>query len=321
MRILTVLLLTLTGHTACSQPAASKADRLSVSGDFAGGSEMSGLASADGRRFVFVSNETRVAQVATIDFAAKKIAVGATLAFPGAPGEDEMDLEGVACDPATGFYFVTGSHCVSKKKAKPRVEQQLLFRFKLDEAGGMTDYRLGSLTTVLQSLPEVSASIGQPLQEFGLNIEGLAHWNGKLWVGLRAPLVADKALLVEMDPTAPFSATPPAGTKVHQIALGKRQGVRDLAAAKNGLVIVSGASGAPKSDKLPASSGWDGDTAFGLWSWAGPGQEAKQLAELEKQAGGVEGVYVVSESETDYQTLLLRDGQANGGPQLLSVSK
>jgi hypothetical protein len=315
-----LLLLSCTLLTACSKANPPAGIRLKVSGEFAAGSEMSGLASADGKRFVLVSNETRLAQSAVIDFEKHQIQLGQNLPLAGAPGDAEMDLEAVACDASTGTYYVTASHAVSKNKAKPRAEQQVIFRLKLNEAGGLADARLGTLTTLLQSVPQVAESIGQPLQKMGLNIEGLAIWQNKLWVGLRAPMAGEEAVLLEMSPDAPFSLQP-AEVKVHKLALGKRMAVRDLAVASDGLLIVAGETGAPASDKFSASPGWSGDADFSIWKWTGVGATPKLLKALAKESGSVEGLYVVKETPTEYQVLTLRDGQRNGGPELQNIPR
>ncbi len=294
---------------------------IKVEGEFAAGDELSGLCSLDNKQFVVVSNETRSAQTAVFDDAAGKLTAGAQIPFLVGPGDAEMDLEAVAADATSGHFFVMGSHAVSKKKGKSRPEQQVLYRFTLDDKGEAKDVRLGSLTGILEKTTVIRTALGQPLQEGGLNLEGLAFWNGKLWVGLRAPVTSDgTAFLLEIPAEAPFlPLTDTPAAKVHSVALGKNIGIRDLSASKAGLIIAAGESGAPATDKLKASPGWTGDKDFCIWLWPTPEAPAVILGTLPSEARGLEGIHALAEAEGKLKLLLVCDGQRNGGPRVLEL--
>jgi len=77
--------------------------------------------------------------------------------------------------------------------------------------------------------------------EGGLNVEGLAYTNGKLYLGLRSPLTRNgEGIIIEMS----NPATNPIPTRVIRVRLGGN-GIRSLDADQKGLIVLSG----PSSDQ------------------------------------------------------------------------
>jgi hypothetical protein len=70
----------------------------------------------------------------------------------------------------------------------------------------------------------------------GLDVEGAAWWGGRIWLGLRAPLVAGKALLVALGEDLVAAPVPSAPVEVD---LGG-DGIRDLLPWQGGLLVLSG---------------------------------------------------------------------------------
>jgi len=108
---------------ACGQDAtnagkwsiAAVAKPVVTEGSFAGNADMSGGATLDGEGFLMVSNETRCAQISRLTRDPWRLTVGAQIPLNPPQGADECDFEAVAVDPTTQFYYVLGSHGVSKR--------------------------------------------------------------------------------------------------------------------------------------------------------------------------------------------------------------
>jgi hypothetical protein len=73
----------------------------------------------------------------------------------------------------------------------------------------------------------------------GANIEGLAILDGSLFVGFRGPVHIDTAYLLKFARDAVFREEPADGTTI-PLKLGTGIGIRDLAAVKEGLLVLSG---------------------------------------------------------------------------------
>lgn len=143
------------------------------------------------------------------------------------------DLEALAPSPA-GLWLVGSQSTNKDAEARPLRERIALlghppFAPDLSACAACVDAR------------------GRAPNAGGLNVEGAAWHGGKLWLGLRAPLVGGRALMLETE------ATPAAArvTRVVPIDLGG-QAVRDLAAWKGGLLVVAG----PVSDTDAAHTAW-----------------------------------------------------------------
>lgn len=323
---------------ACGQDATSPgkwsitpvAKPIVTEGSFAGNADMSGGATLDGTGFLMVSNETRCAQIARLTRDPWRLTVGAQIPLNPPQGGDECDFEAVAVDPTTQFYYVLGSHGVSKKKGHSRPEQEALFRLPVDPATKLpapnqaTPPPSVSLRAWLQQVPGIGDSVGKPLQLNGLSLEGLACRQGNLFIGCRSPHRNGEAAILEIAASVLFSHPPTAWPQptIHWLPLGKGLGVRDLAPVQNGFLVLAGDSGVVTTPKYPVSENYTGDKEFSLFLWQ-PGQPEKvtRLGLLPGVKASAEALIVLDETPDIISILILHDGAYNGGPVLYSLSK
>lgn len=163
---------------------------------------------------------------------------------------DDLDGEGVAY--AAPYFYVVGSHGCSRGKAKFKLSTFVLARIRVDANGDPagpgaveTTYRLGD---ALGAAEAVSAYYTRDLQTDdgdaapnGLNIEGVAVMDRRLFAGLRAPSTDGKTFIVEVDVEALFApgrAPLTAAPQVIPLAVGRGAGIRDLAAMPDGRLLV-----------------------------------------------------------------------------------
>ena len=209
-----------------------KIQEVQVEGRFEGELDISGLAMLGEGRCLAVSDETRPAQGAqwcVYDKDQARLVVGELLPLaPEDKSKVELDLEGVAADPDAPCFYATGSHGVSKKKGRLEAERCRVFRIAVD---GNTFAPLGggiqsaSLLDVLRRDEKLGQAVGRPLQQRGLNIEGLAFKAGRLFFGVRSPNLQGRAFVVETDAIRLFSEEAPPVT-VHELPMAAGCGSR-----------------------------------------------------------------------------------------------
>lgn len=201
-------------------------------------------------------------------------------------GEGEIDIEGLACDGQ--WLWLTGSHsrvlkmppsgsaneleAVPKSlklaNAKTPASRRLLARIPLSEEGISQRIKLKKkekltaamlpvvrgeteLTEALKLDAHISPfiSAGIPCKANGFDIEGLASVGGKVYLGLRGPVIDDWAMLLEIEPMAksggrlgltPISSK---GAPYRKIFLKlDGLGIRDLTMHGDTLYILAGPS-------------------------------------------------------------------------------
>jgi len=284
-----------------------------VRGDFAKGRDMSAAAGFGLDQALAASDETRAAQRIALDPATRTLTVHEPLALLPGKGP-ELDLEGAAASVGQRAYFLVGSQALSRKKAAFERDRGWLFKLPVDEAGRPRPeaVKKADLHLVLAADAELAPFVNRAAEENGLDIEGLAERDGRLFLGLRAPVRDGEATILELGAEELFSGK--AGLLQHRLALGPGRGIRDLAALAEGagFLILAGPSGGP--DGGPSSSG----AAYELWHWAGPGSPATRLGPLGAAAGKdeakAEAILLLSQSATAIEGLILHDGPKNGAP-------
>ena len=147
-------------------------------------------------------------------------------------------------------------------------------------------------------------------KENGIDIEGLAVKNGRLYFGFRGPVLRD-----EWVPIVATTWADPTTVDVLYVQLGGR-GVRDIAAVDDGFLILAGPVG-------------DGDGSYRVYFWngkdqmsGGNGAKPQRLAEFSDLDGGKpEGLAVLNSSGKTYQILVVCDGLPKGGPTKWMLSR
>jgi hypothetical protein len=240
----------------------------------------------------------------------------------------EVDIEGIACEGKR--VYAIGSHALvrpklekgeSYRKNREQIERirfhpsrDLLASFTLGEDGKASSIRKASLRSVIEANPILRPFARIPANENGVNIEGLAVKEGRLYVGFRGPILRGNyvpVLACDFDHVE----------SAHLLWVNlEGLGVRDLAGTKEGFLILAGPMG-------------DGPGSFKLFSWNGrdclPGVErpdnAGEIKELcripHEENAKAEGIAITQENESFYEFLIAFDGLKNGGIKRFRLSK
>ncbi|XYK80268.1 MAG: DUF3616 domain-containing protein [Labrenzia sp.] len=233
----------------------------------------------------------------------------------------EIDAEGAAY--GDGFFYIVGSHGLSRKKAEFNQSSFFLFRFPVDGETGVPEFefskkkfapeieRTDALRGILKGAPDpIGQYAEKPLGEGsgGVNIEGLAYRDGRLYIGLRGPSVGGLSFLRSVNVDALFSNSKP-DLDVIELALGSGNGVRDLAAVSDGLIVLSG----PVQSK----------GTYALHHLSLPSLTLSKLADLKMPDKDykAETVLVLAEGAETVKILIMYDGAKDGGPREYQLTK
>jgi hypothetical protein len=176
--------------------------------------------------------------------------------LPGAQGKLEADIE--ALDVANGRLWICGSHSLTRRsqtktsgdhvdpKIRKRPSRRLLGRILLSGDGGgvagegeaLPFKGMGSLRAVLGAHAHIAPFMDLPSKENGLDIEGLTIFRGKVYIGLRGPVVDNIAIVAGFGITPGFAINEPPQA-LHFVDLGGL-GVRDLARWNEEILILAG---------------------------------------------------------------------------------
>jgi pSer/pThr/pTyr-binding forkhead associated (FHA) protein len=179
-------------------------------------------------------------------------------------GASITDPEGIAY--GASLFYVVGS------QSDPIAgERNALARFAFDSGNqSMTkvDVIANLRDFLLEKVPELKESSVRSANDGGLNVEGIA-WdisNERLLLGLRAPLVGGKALVIPLKLRDPFGAFSKdnldvAGPAI-QLSLGGL-GIRDIQydSRSASFLIIAGSSGEASTD-------------YSLWEWSGDANQS-----------------------------------------------
>jgi Protein of unknown function (DUF3616) len=285
-----------------------------------------------------IDDEGRFAQIAIIGNG--QVAAGAKLALIGSkPSRDTVgqppaetgcsdgqrkfrDLDGEAVAYATPFFYVVGSHGCSRHSNKFRSSAFILVRIPerqvanavrtSDPSGVETSYRLSE---VLAAVPLIRSYFTRDLMNAnGLNVEGLAVVGGKLFAGLRAPILDGKAFIVAINADRLFDERAVINrhdVQVISVPLGAGRGIRDLARLNDGqLLILSG----PAQDATVPFEIHVLDVMAQTTTLLGT------LSELPDTAGAkAEAISILSQHGRIIDILVMFDGLPSGGPREYTV--
>ncbi|MDA0207641.1 MAG: hypothetical protein O3A53_19070 [Acidobacteria bacterium] len=215
------------------------------------------------------------------------------------------DLEALAAGPKRWMYAITShSRNANGKRAS---ERERLLRFRV-QGQGLRDLDVVAdlRNAIVRAYPELEkASKERKVKsKEGLNIEGLAFddRSGKLWIGLRAPLEGDRALLLAItNPEQVFArgGQPLFGSHAIELDLDGG-GIRGLARAPalGGLLILSQRDTGKK------------ERSSKLWLWDGESDTAPRRVRVRgvKDLGNAEGVAEVRLAGSPRVVLVFDDG-------------
>ena len=166
----------------------------------------------------------------------------------------ELDLEAAAADPQHHCYYVCGSCGPSRKTGEAAPDRQWLFRIGTDPASGAMipgAVTRVSLVEALRTEGFLAQRLNKSAADMGVDIEGLAYKDGRLWLGLRCPNVNGNGLVVVAS-ADDIMAKRPVVWQRFDLPLGNDRGLRDLVPIKDGFLLLAGPTGALDARTVPA---------------------------------------------------------------------
>ena len=199
--------------------------------------------------------------------------------LPGADADEEADIEGLA---RTGhFLWAVGSHSLRRKRIKAKHEgdralrrlarvegqdnRQILVRLPVTDVDGLptpvpavtvdgTEHRAAQLApednirSLLRDDPHLAPFLPIPGKDNGLDIEGIAVHDDRVYLGLRGPVLRGWAFVLELRPYV--TADDPGRLRLRTFDDGRSYrkhvldldglGVRDLCPAGEDLLVLAG---------------------------------------------------------------------------------
>jgi hypothetical protein len=246
----------------------------------------------------------------------------------------EFDAEGATTDGK--FFYVAGSHSVKRRSCEDHKANRLVLRFPVDRKKPRPRPTTpeDNLWRILGSLPEFADHAGRhaclgddpPRRRRdrsgrqGVNIEGVAAKDSRLYFGMRGPAINGFAFIVGVDAKALFEGGD-AKPSVSRIVVGDKRAIRDLAAAGNDLLALVG----PDDDERNCSY-----SIFRIESLAQGAVGARELAVLNLDQAPLsrEGELIKPEAITPldvnaerYRLLVLSDGGEDGAPLVFDIPR
>lgn len=273
-----------------------------------------------------VNDSTRFAQFFTVSGTTIRSGpfVGVT---PGAPAGTlafNPNMEGAAND-GRSFYVVTSRGGTGTPAAPDPTF--LVARFTAEAAASQTTVPFASTPTPagLQVSDRLRAALtagiavpglaNEQLNKTNAEIEGIAvrqrtRGDSVVHLGFRAPVLGGKAFIVSVPAGNLFATSGALTPTVTGLALGGPNiGIRDLAAASDGVLILAG----PGRGVTARAS---------LFHWSDETGQLKLLGVIAEPANrNAEALVVLDDDPEFVRFLLMFDGVANGGPLEYFVSR
>ncbi|MDG2126304.1 MAG: DUF3616 domain-containing protein, partial [Verrucomicrobiales bacterium] len=235
-----------------------------------------------------------------------------------AGSDTECDFEGAAF--TDGFFYLTGSHGVTKKKGKIEKSRSRVYRFKIAASGtAIESVGKSTLSNLIANDPVLSPFHRKSLQQSGINIEGLAAHRGQLYFGFRNPSIAGHGFVLEIAASALFNSAKPDYT-LHKIKLDDGLGIRELAALPDGsFLVLTGNAGSEANKKFPKSENHHRGRGYHLFSWT-PGAACQQVASIPVPPGKAEALLVLGQTANQSEFVVLYDSAPDGSPQRFTLT-
>ncbi|MGY8681520.1 DUF3616 domain-containing protein [Bradyrhizobium sp. UFLA05-153] len=236
-------------------------------------------------------------------------------------------MDGEAVAHYQNDFYVVGSHGCSRKSNKFRASSFILARVpddmvaKAAAAGPKAPIEKGQVATsyrlseALLIAPHAKAFFTRDLMTGnGLNVEGLAVVAGKLYAGLRAPVIGMKAYLVEVDLDALFDAgrSMSLGKEVREIELDflEGRGIRDLAVLADGRLLIL--SGPAQAEGI----------SFALHAIDPKNSSFSLVAIIDDIPSDwkAEGLHVLGQDQSGLELMIMFDGPKSGAPRRYNIN-
>lgn len=289
--------------------------------------DLSGLARISDRYGLVGADEAREVQAIELSRESRTLRVVETISL--VPKGDEIDIEGVAAEGDR--YYIIGSHSISKKMGERQDNRCRIFRLRVDAGTGVPNglsvagsrvpaaLEVASLVGLLRVEPVLGPYFGKPLQQKGVNIEGLAVRDGRLYIGFRSPNLDGQAFVIELRADDVFGNKPRPPYTLHRLKLGDGLGIREIVAARSGFLIIAGNAGSEPSEKYVESEDYEQDRDFYLFHWSGKGPELHRIGPIPDVAGKAEAMTILEETPDQITVLILFDGPARGRPTVYRI--
>lgn len=273
--------------------------------------DISGIASIDGSHCLIVSDEGFMVQPGLIDRSSQTItATGAIKITPAVNSvSSEIDFEGATYSEAFNSYFVVGSHGLAGRDADFDPNRFSIYQIKVDPKTGSIDgenIKRSSLLPWIEKNSITSQYVKRPLNENGLNIEGVASHGGDLYFGLRGPNHEGDCLVLQIGITTLFGESK-GDLIVHRLPIGTGIGLRDITPVKGGFLFIARSGGT-------GVTGRNSQKGYHLYFWNGKNAKPKWLGTLPDNKGKAEALFILEESEKQVDALVLFDGLPGGAP-------
>lgn len=288
------------------------------------------------------SDETRFVQQFSFSSgeikAGRRVYLGKTEELRERRGEtDEFDLEALA--RFKSGVFAVGSHSWKRQDCEPHATRLNVFYFKPApdgvESRKTVKAKSFSLRKLIRRESALDAGFDQPLQANGLNIEGAAVLGRRLYIGFRAPIDQDdarKGFVLSLDADS-ASRGKRAKADLHTLRFAEKGlGIRAMEPYGKGILLLTGDSGAPKSDMSnpPEAACRKNSRHLGnepqLYFWKPNAGSLKLIAEIKrpKKDWKAEGLLVVPGQAKNAKTVRLMiffDGASKGAPRLIRLDR
>jgi hypothetical protein len=245
-----------------------------------------------------------------------------------------LDAEGVAY--ADGSFYVIGSHGMPRhehardetnNKARTDATRRVFrIRFAPDGVDPRTgkiiaapDIQTSSeLARLIKAQAELAPWLDGALSDNGLTIEGVAVRDGRLYVGMRGPVLADESAVILELPLAMVFDGEAGNATLHRVSLGKDtlgkpRGLRDLVVFGDAFLLLAG----PVREAPPGLDVKTGDYAVFRWNKT----SARKLLDLKGYGKGVkpEALLPLDETGGQLRALLFFDGSQEGAARLVQI--
>ncbi len=277
--------------------------------------DLSGIACVSPTRCLIGADEGGGVQVALLSRRNRRLDILQSVSLLGSG--DEIDIEGIAA--ADDCYYITGSHGVAKKSGERQSKRYTICRLRVDAGMGTPvdePVAVASLGSILESDETLGPYFARPLQQKGVNVEGLAFRDGRLFVGLRNPNLDGFAFVLEVGADEVFANASQPDYVLHKLQLGEGLGIREIVTAKQGFLLIAGNAGSEPSDAFPQAQDYLKGRGYLIYRWPGEGREVQKIGAIPDPPGKAEAMTILEESTTSTTVLILFDGPRNGAPSV-----
>jgi hypothetical protein len=284
---------------------------------------------------IIVDDETQGAQVVILKNG--ELVAGDFIRLISNAFEDallELDAEGVTY--ADGVYYVIGSHGRPRHEDGRKEARNVAWAeatrhmFRITLSSGAVDKETGRVNVApdikdsirlgefIKTQPDLKGHFDEALEDNGLTVEGLAARDGKLYVGMRGPVLRDENSIILEVPISTIFDGVPGEVVLYKLNLGKDtlgnlRGIRDLVPHMDSFLVLAG----PVNDPPDGYEIQKGD--YTVMSWSRTAITGKFDLEGYGEKVKPETILPLEEKVGKFRALILFDGPDEGRPTSVAV--